>query len=115
MPEEDENSEERNKFMFYTALLDQGYWVAGSVLGAVAGTFIPFDMNGVSFALTALFIELMIEQILRIKKILPFAIFILVTITVTLLFPGRYSLLSAMIISLGLVQIFSRIGRQAPC
>ena len=55
-------------FMIYVAALNHFYWVAGSVAGALAGTIIPFDMKGVSFALTALFVVLMIEQIKRVKK-----------------------------------------------
>jgi len=55
-------------FMVYVATLNHAYWVAGSVAGALAGTLIPIDMQGVSFALTALFVVLMIEQIKRVKK-----------------------------------------------
>ena len=44
-------------------MLDQIYWVSGSLIGAVAGAMIPFDMTGVDFALTALFAVLTIDQI----------------------------------------------------
>ena len=62
-----------NKGNFYgtIALLDQSYWILGSLIGAVAGSLIPFDLTGVDFALTALFAVLTIEQILKSKDFVP--------------------------------------------
>ena len=60
---------EREQFMFFVSLLDQSYWVAGTIIGAVAGSLIPFNMEGISFALTALFIVLMMEQVFRLLEI----------------------------------------------
>ena len=45
-----------DKFLFAVALLDQGYWVLGSAIGAMAGALIPFDAQGIEFAMTALFL-----------------------------------------------------------
>ncbi len=42
---------------------DHFYWIAGSTLGALIGTLIPFDLTGVDFALTALFAVLTVEQV----------------------------------------------------
>ena len=42
--------------------LDQCYWVAGSVLGSLAGQWLPFDTAGIDFALTALFLTVFIDQ-----------------------------------------------------
>jgi 4-azaleucine resistance transporter AzlC len=53
----------RARYLFYIAALDQSYWVAGSLAGAIAGTLVPVSMEGVSFSPTALFIVLAIEQI----------------------------------------------------
>jgi 4-azaleucine resistance transporter AzlC len=58
----------RSRYLFYISALDQSYWIAGSFIGAVAGTLLPFSMEGVSFSLTALFIVLAIEQILPLLK-----------------------------------------------
>lgn len=44
------------------AVLDHLYWIAGSTIGALAGAFIPFDLTGVDFALTALFTVLTVDQ-----------------------------------------------------
>lgn len=48
--------------------LDQCYWVAGTTIGALIGTLIPFDFTGVDFSLTALFAVLTIEQIKKFIK-----------------------------------------------
>lgn len=51
-----------DKFLFAIALLDQSYWVIGSAIGALAGAMIPFEAEGIDFAMTALFIVIFVEQ-----------------------------------------------------
>jgi 4-azaleucine resistance transporter AzlC len=125
----DEREGSRARFMFYVALLDQSYWVAGSVIGAAAGSLIPFNFEGIGFALTALFVVLMIEQIFRVpvaglsrpggeaaalpraaipRRAAPFIISALTAVLAVFFLPLRLSLLSAMVLSLLLVQIFDR-------
>lgn len=53
---------EEGKFLFAIALLDQSYWVIGSGIGALLGSIIPFDAAGIDFAMTALFVVIMVEQ-----------------------------------------------------
>jgi predicted branched-subunit amino acid permease len=65
-------------------------------------------MEGISFALTALFVVLMIEQILRVKRALPFIVSASTAVLTVLILPSRLSLLSAMVISLILVQLIDR-------
>jgi 4-azaleucine resistance transporter AzlC len=50
------------------ALLDQSYWVLGTVIGAAAGALLPVDFAGVEFALTALFAVILLDQLKRLKK-----------------------------------------------
>lgn len=44
------------------SVLDYFYWFLGTALGAVFGGFITFNTEGLDFALTALFVVLLIEQ-----------------------------------------------------
>ena len=100
--------------MLAVALLNQCYWLAGSVIGAAAGALIPFNMEGISFALTALFIVLMIEQILRVKKPGIFVLSAAAAVLATMLLPQRISLLSALLVSFGLARALPGIaGRPA--
>jgi len=92
--------EQRQRFMFYVAILDQSYWVIGSVVGAVAGSLIPFDMGGIGFALTALFIVLTIEQMKRVKKPGVFIVSGAAALLGVFLLPGSVSLLAALALAL---------------
>lgn len=47
---------------FFVSLLDQCYWIAGSVIGAAAGQLIAFDSTGIDFAMTALFVVIAVDQ-----------------------------------------------------
>ena len=47
---------------FWMSLLDQMYWIAGSVMGAALGNVITFNTKGLDFALTALFVMIFTEQ-----------------------------------------------------
>lgn len=49
-------------FFFSISLLNQLYWIIGSVLGAAAGALIPFNTTGIDFAMTALFVVIAVEQ-----------------------------------------------------
>ena len=53
---------EENKVYFWISFLDQCYWVLGSVIGALAGSYITFDSTGIDFSMTALFIMIVVEQ-----------------------------------------------------
>lgn len=48
-----------DKVFFWISLFDHSYWVAGSVLGAVAGSYITIDTTGIDFSMTALFLVIM--------------------------------------------------------
>ena len=54
--------EESDGVMVRVALYDQLYWVAGSVLGAVLASSLPFDLTGIDFSMTALFIVICVER-----------------------------------------------------
>lgn len=49
-------------FYFSIAVLDHLYWIAGSVIGAVAGALITINTEGIDFAMTALFLVIAVEQ-----------------------------------------------------
>lgn len=80
---------------FRICLLNQLWWVLGSLSGAVASAAIEFDSRGIEFALTALFIVLTLEQARRLRRWLPFAIALVCGITALVLLPDRHLLLGA--------------------
>lgn len=48
--------------LFFISLLNQCYWVAGTLLGAMAGAALGFSPEGIDFAMTALFLVIFVEQ-----------------------------------------------------
>jgi 4-azaleucine resistance transporter AzlC len=50
-------------FYLSISLLNYLYWVFGTLLGGLLGGLMPFDMKGLDFALTALFVVLFLEQL----------------------------------------------------
>jgi len=107
-----ENKSEQITFMFLVTLLDQFYWVLGGLIGAVAGSIIPFNTDGIAYALTSLFIVLMIEQILRVRKPGIFIISASLAVLCALLLPSRISLLAAMALSLAAAQLIYNKGKK---
>ena len=53
---------ERKPFIFWITFLDHMYWISGSLLGAVAGSILPFDTAGIDFVMTALFVVIFLDQ-----------------------------------------------------
>jgi len=103
---------ERDRFMLYVSLLDQGYWVGGSFIGAAIGALIPFDLEGIGFALTALFIVLMIEQIFRTKKASIFVLSALAALLAVFILPDLITLLSGMALALVFSFLFELISKR---
>lgn len=88
---------DEGKFLFALALLDQSYWIAGSVIGAIAGSLIPFDSKGIDFAMTALFIVLFVEQWMEQKNRLSAAVGILISAVCLIIFGKDSFILPSMI------------------
>ena len=52
----------RRWFYFFITVLDHGYWVLGSTIGAMLGAMISFNTKGLDFVLTALFVVIFVGQ-----------------------------------------------------
>lgn len=90
--------DEREVF-FTISLLDQLYWVAGSVLGSVLGSLIPFDTTGIDFAMTALFVVIFVEQWLEAKSRLPAVIGLVSSVLCLLLVGPEHFILPALLVT----------------
>lgn len=62
----------KSRFYFYIAALDHLYWITGSVFGAVLGSLLNLNLEGMAFVLTALFVVLTIEQYFNSSVCFPF-------------------------------------------
>lgn len=100
---------DKESFFGAVSLLDQSYWVLGSTIGAIAGQLIPFDLTGVDFALTALFVVLTIEQIRKTKDAVPIIIGAIATLAAIIMWKaGLIASSNILIIALcaGIAAIF---------
>ncbi len=81
---------------YYVALtaLNQSYWVTGCALGALFGAKVEFDTTGMDFALTALFMVLMIEQWKKLREPYPFVVALICGLAALLLFKEQMLLVS---------------------
>lgn len=59
---------DRGWFMFFVTLLNQLYWVSGSTIGGILGSLIKFDTKGLDFVMTAMFVVIFLEQLMKEKK-----------------------------------------------
>ncbi|MWV46438.1 branched-chain amino acid ABC transporter permease [Paenibacillus sp. HJL G12] len=94
-------------FMFFIALLNQGYWIAGSLIGNIAGSLISFNSTGIDFAMTALFIVIFVEQWEQAKNHVPAILGIVITALCLILFGADRFILFAMagiLVSLSLLR-----------
>lgn len=53
---------DRKKYFFLLTLLNQCYWIAGSVTGSMIGSLITFNTAGIEFSMTALFLVVFVDQ-----------------------------------------------------
>lgn len=58
----DSKGKEKEDTMFLIALFSRCYWMVGAVAGGILGQVIPFDLEGIDFCMTALFIIIFIDQ-----------------------------------------------------
>ncbi|MCM1102256.1 MAG: AzlC family ABC transporter permease [Clostridium sp.] len=59
---------DRGWFLFFVTLLNQFYWVSGSTIGGILGSLISFDTEGLDFVMTAMFVVIFLEQLMKEQK-----------------------------------------------
>lgn len=102
----------RHTYCFLVTLLDHIYWICGCVLGNVAGMLLPFELKGVEFVLTALFVTLFVEQWLTHKDHRPALIGVLSTALCLLLFAKDLFLIPSMALIALLLTLSRKTGRR---
>lgn len=90
------NPADYRRYVFWVSLCDQCYWVIGSLVGALLGSIIPFDVTGIDFSLTALFLTVFIEQWLSTKDHASALIGVIASVLCVVVFGPAHFLLPAM-------------------
>lgn len=95
-----EQGKERDDMMFFVALISRVSWMAGAVAGGAIGQLIPFELKGIDFCMTALFIIIFIDQWEKAKTHFPAVCGIVVAVICLLIFgASAFMLPSLMIVS----------------
>ena len=87
----------RHGYYFLVSLFDQVWWMIGSVVGAVLGTLLHFNTEGIDFALTALFVTVFVEQWLSTKNHVPALVGVGASLVALLIFGSEDFLIPAMV------------------
>lgn len=96
VPEE----QDRNWVYFLVTFLNQCYWVIGCGIGAVIGSNLSFNTEGIEFVLTALFVTIFVEQWLNASSHRPAIIGLVGSAVCLVIFGGANFMIPAMIIIL---------------
>jgi 4-azaleucine resistance transporter AzlC len=87
----------KERYFLYITLFSQIYWVLGCTIGAVLADLMTFNTDGMEFAATALFVVLLIEQWIMVRRLLPFIVGLISSIIALLLFINHMLLVAIMI------------------
>lgn len=99
---------DRGWFMFFVTLLNQFYWFAGATLGGVFGALIPFELKGLDFVLTAMFVVMFIDRLREDSSPLPALTGLGATFICLLIFGKNNFLLPSMALILAVLALVRR-------
>ena len=105
--------EERRETMFYLAVLSHIYWTAASALGGMLGQIIPFDLTGIDFCMTALFVIILIDQWEKVKNHSPALLGGAIALVCLAIFGGQSFMLPALVLTSAVLLIPGRKGARA--
>lgn len=102
---------EKEDTMFLVAFFSRCYWMAGAVLGGVIGQLLPFDMEGIDFCMTALFVIIFIDQWEKTRKHIPAVTGLGIGILCLVIFGQKSFMLPALLITSGILVIMEKGGK----
>ena len=94
---------EPKEYYFLVSLFNQSYWVLGSIIGSLLGNIIPFNVEGIDFALTALFVTIFVEQWLTAKNHVPALIGVISSVVCLVIFGADSFLIPSMVVIVALL------------
>lgn len=104
---------EREDTMFVVAVLCRFYWIASSVLGGVIGQLIPFQLEGIDFCMTALFVTIFIDQWEKTDGHAPALAGLGIGVACLLIFGASRFMLPALLMTSGLLVLLGRKEAEA--
>lgn len=83
--------------MFLISLFNQCYWITGSLIGSAIGSLITINTKGLDFAMTALFVVIVVDQFLNTNKHIPTYIGFVISIVSLFVFGATSFIIPSMI------------------
>lgn len=104
---------EKEDTMFLVAFFSRCYWMAGAVLGGVLGQLLPFDMEGIDFCMTALFVIIFIDQWEKTRKHIPAVTGLGIGILCLVIFGQKSFMLPSLLVTSGILIFMEKGGEMA--
>lgn len=104
---------EKEDTMFWVAVLSWIYWIISSVIGGVLGQLIPFQLEGIDFCMTALFVIIFMEQWEKAENHSPAVIGLGVGILCLIVFGANRFILPALLIISGILVLMEQRRKHA--
>ena len=99
----------KNWFYFFVTILDHLYWVAGSAIGGLLGSIMSFNIKGLDFVLTALFVVIFVGQWRTRQNRLPAVIGVVCSAVCLLIFGQSQFIIPAMLAILAALTLFRKV------
>ena len=100
-------------YLFFISLFDQCYWILGSLAGSIIGSLLTINTTGLDFAMTALFIVIVLDQYLTTDKHLYTYIGFGISIVCLVIFGSEAFIIPSMIgIILSLIYVYQKGGKE---
>ncbi len=110
----DDGNERHKKYTYvFSAILVLLYWMLSSILGALVGQHIHFNTEGIDFALTALFIVILLEQLRGASARVPALIALCSSVCCLLLIGPDGFILPSLMITVVLLLVFRQRRKEA--
>lgn len=104
--------ENKHDVMFYVAMFSKTYWIIGSVIGGIAGQLIPFELEGIDFCMTALFVIIFIGQWEQTRNHVPAIIGGVIAVICLVIFGDNSFMLPALLVTSGVLMFKGRSVRK---
>lgn len=99
---------DKDWFYFWTSFLDQCYWVIGTAIGGLFGSFLTFNTEGLDFVMTALLVVIFLENWLKEKNHTSSILGLVLSLICLLLFGSSSFIIPSMIAILGILTLIRK-------
>lgn len=95
-------------YMFFISLLNYLYWVTGALVGGLLGSVITFNLKGLGFVMTTMFVVIFLEQFMKEKSHITAIVGGAASLLCLALLGPDSFMIPAMVIIVGILTIFRK-------